>query len=128
MATPTTTSTATRRGSSGKMIFSLSKLPEPLLLEQDTIDPKWNKFKTYFGVWVGGFCFMAWVVFLSFNWGASSRQSAPAVFQQTIPVDFHPPVVREPRQVVRPAPEPVRELTPEELDRRHTEYLRSHGQ
>ncbi len=103
----------------GKMTFQLKKLAEPLELEQDTIDPKWNKFKTYFGVCVGGFCFMAWIVYLSFQWGRVG-QTIPASVAIQQPVTVAVPQL----QPIHPTPsgEPN---TAEEREKRFKEYLRN---
>ena len=53
---PTTTSTPVVPAR-GKVVFQLKKLAQPLELEQDTIDHKWNVFKTFM-VWIGGFLFL----------------------------------------------------------------------
>lgn len=109
------------------MTFSVQRLSEPLLLNQVVLDPTWNKFKTYFGVCVGGFAFMAWVVYLSFQWGSAGHAS---VAIQQLPVVATVPQPQLPPTAVSQAPPPLLsvELSPEELDRRHSEYLRRRSQ
>ncbi len=107
--------TTSPRGREGKMTFSLQRLPEPLILEQDTIDPKWNKFKTYFGVWVGGLCFMAWVVYLSFTLGASAastRNSIPMVVAPQTATAPQPQVRQAPPVLQQPQPAPSKDDNP----------------
>lgn len=124
--TPAVVATPTRppvRGRRGRLTFSQQRLAEPLILEQDVLDPAWNKFKTYFGVCVGGICFMAWIVYLSFQFGVSRSVVPPPATvspQPTVVYVPAPPVPSEPSVPATPA-----ELSPEELDRRHSEYLRN---
>ena len=102
MATPTTSAAAPatpattarpKAPARGRMVFQLKKLDQPLGLEQVTRDPKWDAFKTYFGVCIGGFCFMAWVVFLSFQWGRAGQTTlVPTAVQSVATPVALPPV------------------------------------
>lgn len=90
--TPTTPATpaTSPRGRRGQMTFSLQRLPEPLILDQVVLDPKWNQFKTFM-VWIGGFLFLATTVLfgvfltLATLWlfgGLSKSDGSPAAIQQ----------------------------------------------
>ena len=60
------------------MTFSLQRLPEPLILDQVTRDPAWDKFKTVMVV-LGGLAILAWLSFISFSRGVYNSQSVMAV-------------------------------------------------
>jgi hypothetical protein len=112
------------RGRKGEMTFSLQRLPEPLLLDQVVRDPAWDTFKTVMVV-LGGIAVLSWLSFGSYTCGQAN--AVPATIQQPITIVAPPPpqqqVVRPTRQRP-PAAEPA-QLTPEELDRRYSEYLRN---
>lgn len=135
MATPTTpatTATPATPGARGRMTFSVQRLPQPLLLDQAVLDPTWNTFKTVM-VFVGGILFLLFLGGGMYFLGQQSAGSTTSVVRSTR-------AVVRPRSVATPAPpainvhidgevrvvSPSVELTPEELDRRHTAYLRSH--
>ncbi len=71
-----TTARPTPGGRKGQMTFGLSKLTEPLILQQDTIEHKWNMFKTVM-VFLGGIAILAWLSFVSFvgGWSAAGHQT-----------------------------------------------------
>jgi len=125
-------------GARGRMTFSVQRLPQSLLLDQAVLDPTWNTFKTVM-VFLGGMAIMSWIVWFSFQLGANGF--APATRRIVSPTSVNDePVkptspainihvdgeVRVAPAVPLPAPTEPAELSPEELDRRHSEYLRSH--
>ena len=121
------------------MTFSAQRLSEPLILEQDVIDPTWHR------ALLIGFIIAAILVFYvygekMFLWGRAGQPVQPqAAIQQPIiaaAAASQPPATshrstgggrpeRAPLPTVStPTPLAPAELTPEELDRRHSEYLR----
>ena len=94
-ATPATTARPTPGGRKGQMTFGLSKLTEPLILQQDTIEHKWNMFKTVM-VFLGGIAILAWLSFVSFvgGWSAAAHQTlaTPSIAVQPATPVALPPV------------------------------------
>ncbi|HEY4474457.1 MAG TPA: hypothetical protein VJC06_00850 [Candidatus Paceibacterota bacterium] len=108
------------------MTFRVQRLPEPLLLEQDTIDPRYNNFRSWMMV-IGGisvFLIFGTLMFWMGEWKSSSTSGA------SVPV-----AIIQPATTVAPSPATTYvppgttkspyELSPEELDKRHSEYLRN---
>lgn len=96
------------------MTFSVQRLPEPLLLEQVVLDPLYNTFRSYTMVIaiIGSLLFIGMTMYIVGR-GGFSTGPAPiptVVYQESAPT---------------PAPTAPAGLTPEELDRRHSEYLRN---
>ena len=95
---------------------------------------KWTEVHIYWVLPLGTlllFCLIYWSMGFSFRQGWANPREV-GLSQQVQPVIVTPVVVVQqappPAVYIPPAPmEPV-ELTPEELDRRHSEYLRSRGQ
>lgn len=101
------------------MTFNVQRLPEPLLLEQAVLDPTWNMAKTI------GFVIAAILVFWVFGekmflLGSRSVPAPTAIIYE--PAASPPVAVSVP--VPASAVPAMQEMTPEELDRRHSELLR----
>lgn len=123
---PAVPATSRRRG---EMNFSLRRLDPPLQLQQVALDPTWNKFKTVM-VFVGGVLFFlvfGTVMFWMGGGGDSNLSLAPQVIERVVE---RPAPTSVPAPAVQPTPASAEpgELTPEELDRRHSDYIRRRGQ
>ena len=140
MATPTAPPVAPRpvrhQGVRGRLVVSQQRLLEPLILEQDVLDPTWNKFKTFM-VFLGGILFFLVFGGIAFTFGVIGAYRTHPMLGSSVPepqvierIIEGPAPVAQPQPTPAPAvqPPPDRELTPEELDRRHSEYLHRQGQ
>lgn len=95
-------------GRRGEMNFSLRRLESPLELQQVTLDPTWNKFKTVM-VYVGGILFFFVFGALMFTCGVmgayrthpSTQQPSSVPVPVTAPI-ISAPVVAQPPVVVQP--------------------------
>lgn len=74
MATTTPTTTAPR-GRSGRMTFSLQRLPEPLLLEQDVVDPTWHR-AMLIGFVIASIVVPALIGYVGYRMGASGESTS----------------------------------------------------
>ena len=85
---------------------------------------KWTEKHIYWVLPIGTlllFCLIFWATGLSFKQSGAVGGSQPAIVQPVVVQQVLPPPAT-------PMPPSSAELTPEELDKRHTEHLRRHGQ
>ena len=99
IATAPTTTTTPRRGREGHLTFSQQRLAEPLILEQDTIDPTYNRFRgwTMYIATISVFVIFGTLMFWMGEWRSTSSSGASvpasvAIVQPAMPVVSPPPV------------------------------------
>lgn len=99
VTTPTSPPPARPMGRRGRMTFRVQRLPEPLLLDQDTIDPRYNEFRSWtmiiaiIGVLaslLGGGILLGWWLNYTPSTAPAPPYSAPAPSAVSTPVA--PPV------------------------------------